>query len=302
MRLSPRLQRCPPGRNGKTDLKGVAEDSITAAGVEEGEEVVAEVATTSTEGVEVVAEGTGGVRCRGAGQIALTSVEVVGTTAITKMEEDIREVAVEDEEDTVVAVAAAISRALGTTRVASKDTKEEEEEEVAIKVVSKGQATQEEEAAEEEAAATKVGVDIRAEAGATSTMVTIKTEAASRIEAAGEAVEGEDEVVEGVVVEEEEEEVKVEDGEEEEGRVLTKAGSLSSTSNRVATSTVSQASGRAGITPAEGGEPRSVRAGQKASSEGEGEAREVQVSAMTDRPVSAISYPWVRTLRFWNER
>lgn len=210
MRSNPHLRRCLRGRNGKMVHRGAAEDSTTP--VVEEEEVVDEVAMTSSRvAVEVMTEEvvaaevgeqtTVGVKLRGTGRTALAEVD---TRVITRMV-DIEAVMEEEEEE---AEELAIMEA---SRV--RDTKEE-----ATKEASKDRDTQEE--------ATKAEVRV------SSMRATIRTEVDTRREVEG-AVVG----VEGGEEEEEEEEVgREEDGVEEEGRILTKAGSLSSSFSKVGNS------------------------------------------------------------------
>lgn len=207
MKSNPHLQKCPHGRNAKTVHKVAAEeDSITLEEEEvEGEGVTISsrevVEVTTEEEVEVGEETTGEAKPRATGR--------TDTKVITRME-DIEEVMEEEEEEE-----ATMEPNKG------QDTKEE-----ATKVSNKDQHTQEEE--EEEAT--------RAEVAVTSTRATIRTEDDTRREAEEEVVEEED----GEEEVEEEALGREEAGVEEEGRILTKAGSLSSSFSKVGTSTARQ--------------------------------------------------------------
>lgn len=205
MRSNPHLQRCLRGRNGKMVHRGAAEDSTTP--VVEEEEVVDEVAMTSSRAAvevmteEVVAAEVGeqttvGVKLRGTGRTALAEVD---TRVITRMV-DIEAVMEEEAEELAIMEASRV-----------RDTKEE-----ATKEASKDRGTQEE--------ATKAEVLV------SSMRATIRTEVDTKREVEGAVVGVED-------GEEEEEEVgREEDGVEEEGRILTKAGSLSSSFSKVGNS------------------------------------------------------------------
>lgn len=208
MRSNPHLRRCLHGRNGKMVHRGAAEEDSTTLVVEE-EEVVDEVVMTSSRAAaevmteEVVAaeegeETTVGVKLRGTGRTALAEVD---TRVITRMV-DIEAVMEEEE-------LASMEASRG------RDTKEE-----ATKEASKDRGTQEE--------ATKAEVRV------SSMRATIRTEVDTRREVEGVVVG-----VEGGEEAAEEEEVEVgreEDGVEEEGRILTKAGSLSSSFSKVGNS------------------------------------------------------------------
>lgn len=228
------LRRCRRGRNDKTDQQGAAEG--------EGEAGVATISTKEDE--EGVEEGIKGVKYKEAGQ-------TVGIRVIIKMEE---------EEDTVEATMLGNKGKEGQdikggTKV--KDTKVEggiRGKDTKVEGVNKVKDTKVE--------GTKEGIrgkDTKVEGikGRDSlvevtkggnkgkkvvTKVTTKMEGDSRSE---EEVEG---VVEG---EDEEGEVgKAEAGVVEGGRILTKEGNLSSSSNMAGSSIARQASGR-GFTPAE---------------------------------------------------
>lgn len=201
MRSNPPLQRCLHGRNGKTVHKGAVEDSTTP--VVEEEEVVDEGAMTSSKAAaEVMTE-------------EVEAEEVLEeTTVVIKLRGTGRTVLAEVDTKVItriVDIGAVMEEGVVTMEASrGQDTKEE-----ATKEASKDRGTQEE--------VTKAVV------GVSSTRGTIRMEDDPRREV--------EEVVVGVEGGVEEEEVgREEDGVEEEGRILTKAGSLSSSFSKVGTS------------------------------------------------------------------
>lgn len=212
MKSNPHLQRCPHGRNAKTVHKvAVEEASITLEEeeVEDGGVTIssreAEEVTTGevVEAAEVGEETTGEAKPRATGR---TDTKVITRT------EDIEGVT---EEEVAVAEVATMEPNKG------QDTKEE-----ATKESNKDLATK----VEEEEEATRVEVAV------TSTRATIRTEDDTRREVEEEVVEEED----GEEEVEEEALGREEAGVEEEGRILTRVGSLSSSSSKVGTSTARQ--------------------------------------------------------------
>lgn len=199
MRSNPHLRRCLRGRNGKMVHKGAAEDSTTP--VVEEEEVVDEVVMTSSRAAAVVM--TEEVEAAEVGEETTVVIKLRGTGRMALAEVDTRVIT------RIADIEAVMEEGVATMEASrGRDTKEE-----ATKEASKDRGTK--------AEATK------AEVGVSSTRATIRMEDDPRRE------------VEGVVVGVEggEEEVgREEDGVEEEGRILTKAGSLSSSFSKVGTS------------------------------------------------------------------
>lgn len=243
MKLSRHLQRCQRGRNGKTDQQGVAEG-----------EGVAGVATISTkEDEEGVEEGIEGVKYKEAGQM-------VGIRVIIKMEE---------EEGTVEATMVGSKGKEGQDTLAEdikggtkvKDTKVEggiKGKDTKVEGVIKVKDTKVEDTKEGiKGKDTKVeGIKGVTKVRDTLVEVTkgvnkgkkVVTKVTTKMEDDNRSEEGVEGVAEG---EDEEDEVgKVEAGVVEGGRILTKEGNLSSSSNMAAISITRQGSGR-GFTPAE---------------------------------------------------
>lgn len=201
MRSNPHHRRCLRGRNGKTVHKGAAEDSTTP--VVEEEEVVDEVVTTSSKAAAVVM--TEEVEVVEVGEETTVAIKLRGTGRMALAEADTRVIT------RIADIEAVMEEGVATMEASRvRDTKEE-----ATKEASKDRGSKEE--------ATK------AEVGVSSMRATIRMEDDPRREVEGVVVG-----VEGV--EEEEEVGREEDGVEEEGRILTKAGSLSSSFSKVGTS------------------------------------------------------------------
>ncbi|MCJ8736459.1 hypothetical protein PDJAM_G00012710 [Pangasius djambal] len=238
------LRRCQRGRNAKTDQQGAAEG--------EGEAGVAMISTKEDE--EGVEEGIEGVKYKEAGQmvgirVIIKMEEEEGTVEATKvgnkgkegqdiLEEDIKAGTKVKATRVEGGIKGKVTKVEGVIKV--KDTRVEGTKEEGIKGkdtkvegikgVTKGRDTLVE--------VTK-GVN---KGKKVETKVTTKMEGDNRSE------EGEEGVVEG---EDEEDEVgKAEAGVEEGGRILTKEGNLSSSSNMAGISITRPGSGR-GFTPAE---------------------------------------------------
>ncbi|KAK0144891.1 Protein FAM98A [Merluccius polli] len=152
---------------------------------------------------------------------------------------------------TRVTIKMAASREVATEEAMEEEVEEEEEEEGATREATRSLPTKEEPAV-------------------TTTTTTTKMAAGTRREAVagvgeGEVVAGGGEVLEEEEEEEEEQVVVAEVGAGEGDRILTKADNLSSSFNRVGSSSASLASVKAGITPAEGAVATSQRVVGKAS-------------------------------------